>query len=213
MNATQYQYKGRDLDYSGSQENWDYISESLEMHREEAEQELEQAKVKHAEAVKREELVNSLMKGAERNEHLFYKLHLLLTSFDGEEDANRRAVNITFLRNPPATMHGVIHRSFKIDGLTLNTKKASCLFEDVSSHLLYSESLIWVSICYLQDYTFFMFDFFYDVVGKRVSTRYRKPGIRIIQPDKAIQILKTRRLLKRFMKEHPAVYAAYLMDK
>jgi hypothetical protein len=213
MKATQYQYKGRDLDYSGSQENWDYISESLELHREQAKQELERAKKKHAEAVEREELVVSLMKGAKRNEHLFYKLHLLLTSVDGEEDANRRAVNISFLRNPPSTMHGVIHRSIKIDGENLNTRKASYLFEDVENYLLYRESVISVSICYLQGYTFFKLNFFYDVLGKCIAKKYRKPEIRVVEQDRAIRMLKTKRLLKRFSKEHPAVYAAYLMDK
>lgn len=213
MKAKQYQYRGRDLDYSGSQENWEFISDSLDKHREQAVQELELAKAEYAEAVKREELVIASLRDAERDEHLFYKLHLMTNKDWDEEAASKKATIVCFQRHPPKTFHGMYHRSLKIGDQTLSTKKASFLFEQVDDETLNYADHIWVTIYYLQGYTFFMLQYRYNVLEKRMAKNQPRVEIKVIETEKMMQGIKTRRLLKRFMKEHPAVYAAYLMDK
>ncbi|PKL23817.1 MAG: hypothetical protein CVV47_13485 [Spirochaetae bacterium HGW-Spirochaetae-3] len=213
MKAKPYECFGCELEFTGSQENWDYISEALAKHKIDAEKELDFAKAEYAKSVEREERVKLLMTEREHSEHLFYKIHLFLTQYFEEADAERLATNIIFLRNPPQSLHGMVHRTIKKEGLTLSTKKASYLFDDISDHLMHCKSVLWVSICYLQDYTFFMFSYYYDIIEKRIAKGYTKPLFSIVDTDKAIRMLKTRRLLNKFKKSHPAVYAAYLMDK
>jgi hypothetical protein len=119
MKANPYLYFRHEMEFTGSQENWDYISETLEKHKIDAENELEFAKAEYAKAVEREEQVKLLMAEREHKEHLFYKLHLLLTHDYEEVEAERLANNIMFLRNPPKSLHGMVHRNIKIEGRTL----------------------------------------------------------------------------------------------
>jgi len=213
MKPKPYVYNRMEIDYNNSKENWDFISDSLDKHREEAEQELERAKAEYAKSIEKEERVLSLKKEAERNEHLFYKLHLMTNKDWDEETASKKATIVCFQRHPPESFHGMYHRSMKIGDQTLNTKKASFLFEQVNDESLNYSDHMWITIYYLQDYTFFMLQYRYDVLEKRMAKNQQKVDIKVVETEKMMKMLKTRRLLKKFIKNHPAVYAGYLMEK
>jgi hypothetical protein len=213
MKPKPYVHNRKEINYNNSQENWDYLKSCVEEHKTSSKEEFELAKERFKSAKNFEAKVSSMMLSDELDEHLFYKLHLM-TMYDwDEETASRKATIICFQRNPPESFQGLYHRSLKIGDQTLNTKKASFLFEQVNDESLNYSEHIWITIYYLQDYTFFMLQYRYDVVEKRMAKDQRKVVIKVVETEKMMKRLKTNRLFKRFMKNHPAVYAAYLMEK
>lgn len=213
MKPKPYVYNRKEIDYNNSQENWNYLKSCVDEHRASSEKELEQAQAQYTAATDLESRV-SLMIGADAvDEHSFYKLHLMIRHDWDEKTASEQASIICFERHPPESFHGMYHRSQKVGDQTLSTKKASYLCEHVNDVTLYYWKYLIVTIYYIQDYTFFQLRYFYNVLKKRLDDRQRKPEITIVETEDMIRMLKSRRLLKRFKKEHPAVYAAYLMDK
>jgi len=213
MNPRSYHRHGHEIDFNGSQENWDYISKSVEKHMKNNEEQLAQAKASYEESLEVESRVVESLNSMDRTEQLFYKLHLMIENGFDEEKAEKQSAIICFQRNPPKSFHGIFNRSLKVDGLTISTKNAVYLFEEVNDNSLLWSGGVWVTIYYLQEFTFFKINYFYDVVENHITKKKKRPTITVIEAGKVVKMLKSKNLLNRFKKEHRIVYAAYLMEK
>jgi hypothetical protein len=213
MKPKPYHRHGHEIDFNGSQENWDYISKSIVKHMMNNEEKLAQAKANYEESLDVENRVVESLGSMDRTEQLFYKLHLMIEYGFDEEKSEKQSAIICFQRNPPKTFHGIFNRSLKVDGRLINTKNAVYLFEEVNDNSLIWSGGVWVTIYYLQDFTFFVIHYFYDVVENHLTKKKKRPTITVIEAGKVMKMLKSKNLLNRFKKEHRIVYAEYLANK